>query len=583
MSGLKVSVVCQNWKEDRIIPRMARALSDRLGWSLGPSPDPGADVVYLSGYFESQKLKAWPMAEGTPLAVAAYLTHREEEPPKNAKQRLFDSIAARVQLRVVTCRMYADLVRGQGPTLQAAPPVERGRFTLPSTREQHARLVVGVSGYTYGNGRKGEALIKELLQTKIGGAVEWRASGRGWPVPTRRYTWAQMPGFYQGLDVLVVPSLVEGIPMPPLEALACGVSVVVPRHVGIIDELPEIDGIYRYERGDGLSLAQALEQAVSRREQVDPADLREATAQYNVEAWCEDHRRAFEELVHPQEGDAGIATVERAMVLAEEQAMVGPAVHVAAPVGRGTGSSRGIYCVAFGDPARTAALRMMRSAKKHMPDIPIALCAAEPIGPEDVLIIEPDSDVGGRRAKLKAYELAPAEWQAVLYLDADTEVVAPIYRFFEWVEDGWELVITKDPHLMDTMVSFERRNNKQELAATARAVKTLNTLQWNGGVWAFGRNAEVEAFFARWRREWEVYAQRDQGALVRAMYADPLKVLTLGNEWNTFNKYSRGITIAGLMHYPGDARRWDGMIPGRIDSAAAWRMVAEHERRGPGR
>lgn len=577
MSGLKVSVVCRNWKEDRIIPRMARALSDRLGWSLGPSPDPTCDMVYLLAYFESQRLKTWPE-----VPVAAYLTHREEDPPGNSKQRLFDGIAERVQLRVVTCRMYADLVRGQGPTLQAAAPVERERFTL-SKREQHARAVVGVSGYTYGNGRKGEALIRELLQTKIGGAVEWRASGRGWPVPTKRHSWAQMPGFYQGLDVLVVPSLVEGIPMPPLEALACGVSVVVPRHVGIIDELPEIDGVYRYECGDGESLALALEQAVSRRARVSPADLREATAQYSVEAWCEDHRRAFEELIQPQEGEAGIATTETGAALAEEQAMVRAAIHAEAPLERGTGSTRGIYCVAFGDPARTAALRMMQSAKKHMPDIPIALCAAKKIGPEDVLIIEPDSDVGGRRAKLKAYELAPAEWQAVLYLDADTEIVAPIYRFFEWIEDGWELVITKDPHLMDTMHSFERANNKPELAATERAVKTLNTLQWNGGVWAFGRNAQIAAFFARWRKEWEVYAQRDQGALVRAMYADPLRVLTLGNEWNTFNKYSRGITTAGLMHYPGDARRWDGLIPGRIDSAEAWRMVTEHERRGRGR
>lgn len=577
MSGLKVSVVCQNWKEDRIIPRMARALSDRLGWSLGPSPDPRADVVYLSGYFESQKLKAWPTAPGTALPVAAYLTHREEEPAGNAKQRLFDKVAARVQLRVVTCRMYADMVRAHGATLQAPAPVERERFTLPSTREQHARPVVGVSGYTYGNGRKGEQLIRGLLGTRIGGAVEWRASGRGWPVPTKRYTWAQMPGFYQGLDVLVVPSLVEGIPMPPLEALACGVSVVVPRHVGIIDELPEIEGIYRYERGDGASLEGALERAVGRRVRVDREAVREATAGYSVDAYVEAHRLAFEALLRPGEpADAGIESIESAAPEEPEPMEIKPK----APVNRQTGSVRGIYCVAFGDPARTAALRMMESAKRQMPDVPIALCAAKKIGPEDVLIVEPDSDVGGRRAKLKAYELAPAEWQAVLYLDADTEVVAPIYRFFEWIEDGWELVITKDPHLMDTMVSFERRNNKQELAATAKAVKTLNTLQWNGGVWAFGRNAAVAAFFTRWRREWEVYAQRDQGALVRAMYADPLRVLTLGNEWNTFQKYTRGVKTAGLMHYPGDARRWDGLIPGRIDSPAAWRMVAEHERRG---
>lgn len=243
---------------------------------------------------------------------------------------------------------------------------------------------------------------------------------------------------------------------------------------------------------------------------------------------------------------------------------------------------RGIYCVAFGEPSRRCAVRLMTSAKKFMPDIPVCLCAAKAIGPEDHLVIQPDSDIGGRRAKLKAYELSPAEWDAVLYLDADTEVVAPIYRFWEWVEDGWEFVITKDPHLMDTMHAFERKNNKRELAGLENEIKTLHTLQWNGGVWAFGRNERIRKFFVRWQIEWEKFAQRDQGALVRAMYTDPLKTWLLGNEWNTFDKYTEGIITAGLRHYPGDARRWDGMVPGRIDSPQAWAMVKRHEE-GKGR
>ncbi len=54
---MRVSVVCQNYQEDRVIPRMARALSERNGWTLGVAPDPSADVVYLSGYFEALRLK----------------------------------------------------------------------------------------------------------------------------------------------------------------------------------------------------------------------------------------------------------------------------------------------------------------------------------------------------------------------------------------------------------------------------------------------------------------------------------------------------------------------------------------------
>jgi len=97
-------------------------------------------------------------------------------------------------------------------------------------------------------------------------------------------------------------------------------------------------------------------------------------------------------------------------------------------------------------------------------------------------------------------------------------------------------------------------------------------------VWAFGRTKRVARFFKRWQKEWERHAQRDQGALIRAMYTEPLKVYVLGNEWNTFPKYTKEIKTAGLMHYPGDARRWSGLIPGRIDSAEAWKRVELWER-----
>jgi len=563
---------------------MCRALARLPGWRLIAAPDPKskADAVYLSAYFEAQKLVPWPAG----IPTAAYFTHKEEDPPGNDKAKLFDRVAKQVDLRVATCRMYAEMLSPYGPTIQAAAPLERERFVLPppqpSPRAGRGKPVVGFSGFTYINHRKGEDLVRGLLESKVGRSVEWRASGRGWPVPTKRYSWEQMPAFYQSLDILVCPSRVEGIPMPPLEALACGVSVVVPEHVGIFDELPQVLGIHRYKRGDPKGLVQALEKALEARSHVDREALRGATEPYSVQNWCRDVAQGMEMLV--ERVDGGIAEPPISLEIkgkgqagtSGEEGKEGRGEEME-PVQRGTGKARGIYCVAFGDPARKCALRMMTSAKKHMPDVPIALCAAKKIGPEDVLIVQPDSDVGGRRAKLRAYELSPAEWQAVLYLDADTEVVAPIYPFFEWIKDGWEFVICKDPHLMDTMHAFERTNNKAELAEVKAAVHTLHTLQINGGVWAFGRSARIAAFFARWQAEWERHAQRDQGALLRALYVDPLKTFWLGNEWNTFPKYCKGTRTAGLMHYPGDARRWAGQIPGRIDSAVAWEMVKRHE------
>jgi len=563
--GLRVHVICQNAHDDRIIPRMARALEARLGWTLSAKVDPAADVNYLSAYFESQRLRPWPDTR-----TAAYFTHREEEPPGNAKARLYDKIAGRVDLRIATCRLYAEPLEAYGPTAQMPGPVEVDRFTL-ARQEKRARPVVGFSGYTYANKRKGEDLAQEAVASGVGRRCEWRASGRGWPVPTTRYRWADMPGFYQGLDVLVVTSRVEGIPMPPLEALACGVSVVVPKGVGMLDELPQVLGVHRYERGDAKSLIRALEKAIAARPKVNREELRGAMSDHSVEAWCDAHAGAFEETF----GQAGIE--EKA--LRRHKAVEITPSDVRHPEAKDTGSKRGIYCVAFGDPARTVCLRMMKSAKKHMPDIPICLCSDRKIGPEDVLVVQPDSDIGGRRAKLRAYDLSPAEWQSVLYLDADTEVVGDIRLYFQLIEDGWEFVICKDPHLMDTMHAFRRRNNLSELAETEKAVHTLHTLQWNGGVWAFGRNERIARFFARWQTEWERYAGRDQGALIRAMYSEPLKTYVLSNHWNTFPKYTKGIETAGLFHYPGDARRWKGLINGRIDSEEAWKAVKRFQRR----
>lgn len=243
--------------------------------------------------------------------------------------------------------------------------------------------------------------------------------------------------------------------------------------------------------------------------------------------------------------------------------------------------SRGIYCVAFGEPARKCAKEMMASAKKYMPDIPIACCSNKKIGLEDLFIKQPDSDVGGRRAKLKAYELAPAEWDAILYLDVDVEIIAPVYRFFEWLEDGWEFIICRDVY--ETLHSFQRKNNIPELHHLEDIIGTLHAMQFNGGVWAFRRGPAVEAFFERWGQEWERYAQQDQGALVRALHADPIKILVLGNEWNTFPKYTPHLNSAGILHYPGEARRWKGKLPGRIDSPEAWAVVKRYQgKRGTG-
>lgn len=568
---LNVNVVCRNFGHDRVLPRFSRYLRDGLDWTLTKRAEPDAAVVYLMGYFEAQKLKPWPS-----VPVAAYFTHYEEEPPGNGKARYFDEMADRLHLRIATAPMYEDYLSTFGATVRIKPPVERDRFTIPNHRG-HPKMTAGFSGYTYSNHRKGEDLVHGILGSKIGQSLEWKASGRKWPVPTKGYAWPQMPRFFQSLDVLVVTSRVEGVPMPPLEALSCGVSVVIPRGVGLLDELPDIVGVHRYEKGDVAGLVAALEDAVSARASVNREELRASTEPYSVKGWCQAHALTFERLLDGEMQSAGIKPMED-QEMARKRGRVW-AVEAVPPVDHATGSSRGIYCVAFGERARSSCKRMMESAKKHMPDIPIALCAVSGIGPEDVLLLAEDSDIGGRRAKLRVYDLAPAEWDSILYLDADIEITAPVYQYFGWLDDGWQMAICKDIYPNDVLGHIRAKIKRPEAVATMAITGTWDVLQFNGGAWSFRRCDDTAAFFLAWRQEWEKWGQRDQGALIRAIYSHPLKLLLLGNEWNTFPKFQPDQKTAGVLHYPGEARRWGGQIVSRLDEPAAWDAVRHFEAR----
>lgn len=548
---MKVDVVCRNFNDDRVIPRFARYLAMLDGWNVTRQPSLNVDGYYLSGYFEHNYLKYWNA--GKP--IGAYLTHKEEVPVGNPKAKLFDDIAERVDIRFTSALRYTQQVGLYGQTVQFSPPVERDFFTIPARK--NSKLTAGFSGYTYGNGRKGEHLAPALV--KLAPKINWLASGRGWCVPTTKFPWSQMAGFYQSLDVLVITAQVEGIPMPPLEALSCGVSIVIPEGVGLHDELPDVHGIHRYKKGDQVTLNKAFLEALDQRSQIDREALRGVTEHMTISNFQQAHVNAFEEWFdknQPQKKK-------------KVYAMKHPSDHK-----KDDTKKRGIVVVAFGDPSRKCAEEMMTTAKEHVPEIPICLVASEPIGLEDIFVEQPDTDIGGRIAKIKVYELTPSEWDSVLYMDADTEVVNEDIRFyFELIEQGWDFVICKDPHNRDTMHSFVRANNHEELKVTEEELGSLNVLQFNGGVWSFSRREGVKEFFDCWLEEWERWGMRDQAALVRALYQQPLRMFVLGNEWNWFENYSKGTEACAIKHYPSKARRWTGQINGRLDSKVAWDRV----------
>lgn len=534
---MKVHIVCKEPNPEHIIHRLAATLAHETGWSMGHSARGDVDLCYFFPYLNYEPVET---------RTAAWFTHFDSA--NSEKIRRWNQAAA-VDLRTTSTTAYRDQLAPFGLTVKMPPPLDRRAFALGPLPEGEG---IGVSGFVYQDGRKGEDLIRRLANDFR--KLDWKAIGRGWSVPTKQITTDELPGFYQSLRLFVCASRVEGVPYPPLEALACGVPVIIPRGVGLLDDLPDIPGITRFTAGDYDSLKRAFECALEGINAVDREALRAATEPYTPEAWAVAHERAFEALLNPP-------------------------VFESLPDWQG---NAGAYYVAFGQPARDCASSAIAHWHEHMPDVPAALVSSTPLGPEDVFIAQPDVDIGGRIAKISIDELAPANWRYVLYMDADTEVVADVSFLFQVLADGWELVICKNPSRFHIIREMKRPDNADECAATFEALGSDELMQLNGGVFGFRRNARTKRFFQRWRAEWEKYGKRDQAALLRALYAEPLRVYVLGNEWNCVTRYDPPERSAGILHYPMEARRYSGHFNARLDSPEAWAQVRRWEREHPG-
>ena len=533
---MKINIVCRNWEDDRVLPRFARYLSRINGWTLSKVVDDSADLNYYMAYFEILKNKQYTGK------MASYFTHYETG---TGKATWYDRVAEMADLRVCMNQGQLRHLKTFGTSIALPLPVERNLFTLRGGKSKK-RPVVGFSGFIYKSGRKGEKLATRLIQ-EFKPRVDFIASGKGWPCETGRYPWRELPSFFKRLDIFVCPSLVEGGPMTTLEALSTGVPVVIPAEVGIHPQLPYIPGIYRYIAGNEDSLAIAMEQALGELDTIDRESLRAAVSGYSVEAFCAGNKMAIEQLLNP------------------------PAPK---KVDIGWKANSGIYIVAFGTPARKCANRCIRACKRQMPEIPIALCAAEPLkAGEDIFIEWPDKDIGGRTAKLAAYENAPKEWKYVLYLDADTEPVEDISFLFKTLAKGWELVMCRDMAKYAVARFMLRADNREEAEVTWDLMGTDQVMQYNGGVFAFSRSDRTEQFFKLWQTEWQRWAARDQGALLRALYTFPMKLFVLSNQWNASDRYPAPSGKVAVWHHNIEARRWAGKVGDRLDSKKAWQMV----------
>lgn len=235
---------------------------------------------------------------------------------------------------------------------------------------------------------------------------------------------------------------------------------------------------------------------------------------------------------------------------------------------------RGAYYVAFGKQSRSCLKDIAIPAfRKHAPGIPVAVASDRPIGCEDIFIKLPDADIGGRLAKLKAYEATPAEWDHVIYMDADTELRGDISFLFKILEDGWDMAICRHwgKH---NFRRFRNPDNLDEFNASVAELKTDEAMAYQGGMFVFRRLKRVEKLFSAWIEEWKRWAKRDQAALVRALYRNPVKLFLLPSCWN--QRKNRAETV--IYHHMHKARRFAHNYfkdIDRFDSEDAWKGIKE--------
>jgi hypothetical protein len=116
-------------------------------------------------------------------------------------------------------------------------------------REGSKKAVFGVAGSTKRDGRKGEALVKKMLDAGYT-VIGW---GSGWPCPIVSDRYERLADFYASLDYYVVTSQDEGGCTPIIECMAMGVPVISPR-IGFAINRPVLE----YRAGDWSSLERVL-------------------------------------------------------------------------------------------------------------------------------------------------------------------------------------------------------------------------------------------------------------------------------------------------------------------------------------
>jgi len=193
---------------------------------------------------------------------------------------------------------------------------------------------------------------------------------------------------------------------------------------------------------------------------------------------------------------------------------------------------RGVIYVAYGEPALECLGVSLGSVQRLYSGIGVLVLSDQEIPGVPTQIVKSE-DVGARSIKTRLAEFVPPRWDRVLYLDADTQVLKELNRFWGPLRRGWDIVFCRDETASD--VRDCRLRSRKELSYTVGQLGISEVAQLAGGAIAWNVNKATERFFKVWHHEWKQFKRRDQGALTRALARVPLKMWTL--PYNANAKY----------------------------------------------
>lgn len=270
MDDYKVKIVTE--KHGWILHRMASEIKSKLkDVSINEDID-NADINYFInyGYFNKQDSAV----------TIANFTHYDPNLHDDRFIKVAKDVDHCVSISGETTKVLKDF---------GTPEDKISTVIIGADKSFKPKLTLGIVGRTYTGGRKGEHLVKELLEDgQLMQDMKIVSLNEGWGVPVWNL---EHDDFYRSIDFLLVPSLLEGGPVPFMEALACGTLSIAPP-IGVIPQFPHIE----YNVGDIKSLKDTIitvkSSFLDRKQRIE-AYMKD----YNWDTWAYNHDKIFKKLL----------------------------------------------------------------------------------------------------------------------------------------------------------------------------------------------------------------------------------------------------------------------------------------------